>query len=236
MRLEVRLRPVGGPPIAPGSSGPVAWVAPLSWESFKEENSMRTGTLTLFVTAGFILPCGLIYGNDGEDGDRSSRLTPPDGAPFPNARGEVELGGITLKVEVEGLGAGDYQVLLDDGTGTKQPIGTITVKTEEPDDEKDESVGEDHEDEHEDDEHEDTEGSLRLSGDQLPFGAKTAGELSGRDICVVDKDSKVVLAGKTPATIPDSTEPDDEKSARCPLVRPHAAGDAGAERARELGP
>src|SRR5262245_648261 len=101
-------------------------------------NSMRPGTLTLFVAACLSLPCGIVYG-DGDDGERSSRLTPPDGAPFPDARGEVELGHTSLKVEVEGLGAGDYQVLLDDGTGTKKPIGTITVKAEESDDEEDDS-------------------------------------------------------------------------------------------------
>src|SRR5438093_11335983 len=73
-------------------------------------------------------------GNEGHEGEieqaRSAKLTPPEGAPFPDARGEVVLNRELFRVEVEGLAPGDYKVLLDDGKGTKTDIGTITVKTE----------------------------------------------------------------------------------------------------------
>jgi hypothetical protein len=141
-----------------------------------------------------------------------SKLTPPDGAAFPNARGLVLLVSKTLFVAVGGLAPGDYQVLLDDGTGTLAAIGTITTK----------SFG--HQDGENDADH--AFGFLKLEGDKLPFGATSAADLGGRAMSVNDKDSKVVLAGKTPEVI--IPKPITHR-ARCPLSRPDPAVDADAE-------
>ncbi len=196
-----------------------------------------------------VLSFGVIsQAHDGE-GDRQSRLVPPDGAAAPRARGAVQLGHETFILKVEGLPAGDYKVCLDDGTGTLAAIGTISVHAEDDhEDDGDDGDGDDGNDgkdggdipggggdregDHEDggDDHEDdgieSEGVLKLGADALPFGATSPLDLSGRAIAVKDAGDAVVLVGKTPSPI--VKEP-DEHVGHCPLSRPEAAADPDAE-------
>ncbi len=199
----------------------------------------------------FVLVFGAIGLGHDRDGDRSSRLVPPEGAAAPRARGVVRLGHDAFILKVEGLPAGDYQVCLADGTGALAPIGTIGVKAED-DHEDDGDDGEDdgkdgadrpggggdregdREDDGEDD-HEDegieSEGALVLAGEDLPFEAASPLDLAGRAISVKNADGTVVLAGKTPSPIVD--EPDDHIG-ECPLTRPEPAPDPDAEGVMKL--
>jgi hypothetical protein len=75
-----------------------------------------TSRLAVMVTSCFSLVAAGVWASSDDDHDRSSRLVPPDGAPSPDARGEVELGRFAFVVEVEGLPEGDCTVCLDDGS------------------------------------------------------------------------------------------------------------------------
>jgi CHRD domain-containing protein len=182
---------------------------------------MLAGAVLLFSSSALFA-----HGDEGDRHGRASKLTPPAGAANQDARGIVVLTSTCLTVKVEGLAAGEYSVLLDDGTGTKSEIGKITVAAE-ADDDNDEAVagggdhGDDGDAEDEGDEAAETEGSLMLCGDKLP-----AGDLHGRDIVVNDSTGATVLAGKTPAVIPPSP---DQRSGKCGLSRPDPAVDADAE-------
>jgi hypothetical protein len=150
-------------------------------------------------------------GDDEDGGGRSALLSPPEGAPFPDARGEVVLTKKHMIVNVEGLPPGDYDLLLDDGTGTKTSIGTLTVKAD------DEEEGE------EDDE---DGGHLKLTGDALPFGAESPSDLGGRAICVDDSAGATLLQGTTPSPIAGGPR---RRNGRCPLSLPDPAVDEDAE-------
>ena len=169
----------------------------------------------------------LLAGDDREH--RSSRLTPPEGATQPNARGVVVLSDAALVVKVEGLAAGDYKVCLDDGTGTLAPIGTLSVTSENDDEEDDGGDKPDGEEGHGggDGEHDgiDSAGYLKLGADAVPFGAANWSALAGRAIAVKGADGATVLAGKTPAVIVEEPE---EHVGDCPLARPEGAADTDA--------
>jgi hypothetical protein len=207
--------------------------------------SLRSSFGFALLVGSLFLTGRVIVAHDDHEGDheghgdgehnRSARLTPPDGAPFPDARGRVSLTSEFFRVQVEGLATGDYSVLLDDGKGTMTAIGTITVTEEADDDDHDHDHegegdgarhGDDGDDDDDDGDEVDTEGVLKLSGTGLPFGAASPRDLAGRAISVNDKDGKIVLQGTTPTPIVD--EP-DEKTGRCPLSRPDPAVDPDAE-------
>jgi hypothetical protein len=171
----------------------------------------------------FAIPTSSVFASiDDEEGDgRSAVLSPPEGAPFPDARGEVVLNKKHLIVEAEGLPPGEYDVLLDDGTGTKTSIGTLTVKAED-EEEGDDEEGEEGEAEEEDD---DDGGHLKLTGDALPFGAESPSDLGGRAICVKDSEGTIFLQGTTPSPIAGGPQ----LNGRCPLSLPDPATDEDAE-------
>ena len=184
--------------------------------------TVRFSLIVLLVTAGAV-----ITGHDGGRRHPRSNLTPPDGAPFPEARGDVKLGDEAFLVRVLGLPAGDYPVALDDGTGTLAVIGTITVVVEDDggDGDDDDGDGEGGRDD-DDDDGDGSHGLLVLTGGDLPFGAAAPGDLAGRNIEVRDGSGAVVLAGKTPSPIAEDPE---EEVGVCPLARPDPAVDPDAE-------
>jgi hypothetical protein len=75
---------------------------------------------------------GSLAADEGNHG-RSSRLS---GGEDSEARGRVVLNPAILHVIVQGLAAGDYKVQLDDGTGTKADIGTITIAPNDDEDDR----------------------------------------------------------------------------------------------------
>jgi len=172
---------------------------------------------TLFVLGVSLVLSPSLFADGGEGHGRGSRLTPPDGTPFPEARGHVVLNPAHLLVSIEGVGAGGYSVLLDDGSGTKAAIGTITVAADDDEGDGEEGKGGDEGDEGDDDA---LGGVLKLGGDALPFGAASPLDLGGRAICITGADGAVVLAGTTPQKIPNDHEP---RSGRCPLSPPEGA-------------
>jgi hypothetical protein len=175
------------------------------------------GTLTI---AGVLAISGPAPAGEGQG--RSSRLTGPEGS---EARGNVVLNARHLIVNVEGLEAGEYAVLLDDGTGAKVEIGKITITAPDAgDDGEGDGAGVD-EDEGEDEEKA-GRGSLKLSGESLPFGASSPADLGGRAICVKDAAGNVVLSGTTPTAIRHEPKP---RNGKCPLSRPDPAVDEDAE-------
>ena len=115
---------------------------------------MREGTVYVNVHT-LAHPDGEIRGQIHPEEDRAripasrkSRLSPPEGAPFPNARGEVVINPVFFMVKAIRLPAGVYPVLLDldDGTGVKVEIGEIPIHERNHDDDDD---GDDEEDEEE---------------------------------------------------------------------------------------
>ena len=152
----------------------------------------------------------------------SSHLTPPDGSALPDARGNVVINPNHFIVNVEGLPPGEYSVLLDDGTGTKTEIGKITVVADDEEGEEGEDEGEGDEGDDDDDD----SGTLKLTGDALPFGAESPSDLGGRAICVKDGAGAILLEGTTPSGIAGHPEP---RSGRCPLARPEPPVDEDAE-------
>lgn len=144
---------------------------------------------------------------DDERGVGTSALTPPAGAPFPNATGRIRVkaedGRHDLEVRVLGLQAETvYSVTVTNSAGETETIGKITtnqdgngaleVDTDEDDDDDDEGA--------------------------LPFGAAGAGELAGFALKVSAEDGTVVLEG----TIPEIGEKEERENleAEFDLSRP----------------
>ena len=93
----------------------------------------------------------------------TSELSPPDGALFPRARGQVVINPVFLIVKAIRLPRGEYPVLLDDGTGNKVAIGDISILT--PDD-----------DDHGDDDEEEFEAELDGAQEVPPVETEASGE------------------------------------------------------------
>src|SRR5437867_391852 len=133
---------------------------------------------------------------EAEEGVGISPLSPPAGAPFPNASGRIRVkadnGRHSLEVRVLGLQAGTvYSVAVKNAAGDSESIGKITTN-------------------------QDGNGALEIDtdandddGDEaaLPFGASGIGDLSGLALEVKAEDNTVVLEG----TIPKLGEIEEEK-------------------------
>ena len=179
---------------------------------------MRLHTWMSMVFLGLCCLGAEVRADQGGRPSAKSRLTPPEGAPLPEARGQAQINPNHLMVKVQGLPEGVYTVLLDDGTGNKVAIGEITIPAVDSED----GEGEDGDDDEDDDEG----GLLKLSVGGLPFGADQPADLGGRAVCVNDSEGTTLLTGTTPNA---AAKDHSNRSGRCPLSRPDPAPDADAE-------
>ncbi len=193
---------------------------------------MRLHRFFLFATLFGV--SGLLADDDG----RKSYLFPPEGAPFPDAMGRVEIEDDELEIKVKGLGAdASYGVYLDDGSGALTDVGAIDTNGDgegklefegaavtDGSDGTDGTDGggsvPDGDDDDGDDDGDDDDDEL-----PLPFGVENADQLAGRAIEIRDADGNVVLAGLTP----DLVFMDEEREGETQLMRPEPPVDDDAE-------
>ena len=164
------------------------------------------------------IPCHLLVGSilflaavslpaDAGERSREARLVPPAGAPAPEARGQVSIGPEDLALTAEGLEPGEYAVLFEDGTGARTTLGILSMG-----DDRDGSTGGK------------PWGKLELDASALQSAEIRPLELAGRPLWVAREDGTVVLAGRAPLPITE-----EQRAARCAILRPDAAPDPDAE-------